>query len=176
MDNKNNTQRLLTLFILYNSRNMSYRADQVKRMRDIELSRGNFDEMKSFHADFQNIPWIVVRNLNYSLSEGDICTVFEQYGTITQMELLRDEETGSSKGTAFICYEDWRSTILAVDNLNGITLIGRTISVDHVKYEVSQKSKLVDPRTLVPARLQADKNAEPVFDEGSASETETDTE
>lgn len=49
------------------------------------------------------------------------------------MNLLRDKKTGKSKGFAFICYEDQRSTILAVDNFNGIKLAGRSIRVDHVK-------------------------------------------
>lgn len=49
------------------------------------------------------------------------------------MNLLRDKKTGKSKGFAFICYEDQRSTILAVDNFNGITLAGRSIRVDHVQ-------------------------------------------
>lgn len=32
-----------------------------------------------------------------------------------------------------MAYEDQRSTVLAVDNLNGAELCGRTILVDHVK-------------------------------------------
>ena len=31
-----------------------------------------------------------------------------------------------------MCYEDQRSTVLAVDNLNGATVLGRTIRVEHV--------------------------------------------
>ena len=46
--------------------------------------------------------------------------------------MLRDKKTGKSKGFAFICYEDQRSTILAVDNFNGTKLAGRQIRVDHV--------------------------------------------
>lgn len=37
----------------------------------------------------------------------------------------------SWQGFCFIKYEDQRSTILAVDNFNGIELLGRTIRVDH---------------------------------------------
>jgi len=37
-----------------------------------------------------------------------------------------------SKGFAFICYEDQRSTTLAVDNLNGMKVCGRLVRVDHV--------------------------------------------
>ncbi len=47
--------------------------------------------------------------------------------------LARDKTTGRSRGFGFLAYEDQRSTVLAVDNLNGIELCGRTILVDHVR-------------------------------------------
>ncbi|CAG8573174.1 14281_t:CDS:2, partial [Acaulospora colombiana] len=53
------------------------------------------------------------------------------YGEILDIQLVRDKKTGVSKGFAFLKYEDQRSTILAVDNLNNINLLGRTIRVDH---------------------------------------------
>ncbi|KAH0631021.1 hypothetical protein JD844_004484, partial [Phrynosoma platyrhinos] len=55
-----------------------------------------------------------------------------RYGEIVNINLVRDKKTGKSKGFCFICYEDQRSTILAVDNFNGIKIKGRTIRVDHV--------------------------------------------
>uniref|UniRef100_UPI00359010F0 RNA-binding motif protein, X-linked 2-like n=1 Tax=Myxine glutinosa TaxID=7769 RepID=UPI00359010F0 len=54
------------------------------------------------------------------------------YGEIVNVNLVRDKKTGKQKGFVFICYEDQRSTILAVDNLNGIKIKGRTLRVDHV--------------------------------------------
>lgn len=36
------------------------------------------------------------------------------------INLIRDKDTGKQKGYGFLCYEDQRSTILAVDNFNGI--------------------------------------------------------
>lgn len=33
---------------------------------------------------------------------------------------MRDKESGKSKGFAFVEYADQRSTVLAVDNFNGI--------------------------------------------------------
>lgn len=32
--------------------------------------------------------------------------------------MVRDKKTGKTKGYAFVCYEDQRSTVLAVDNFN----------------------------------------------------------
>ena len=43
-----------------------------------------------------------------------------RYGEIVNINLVRDRKTGKSKGFCFIGYEDQRSTVLAVDNLNGI--------------------------------------------------------
>ena len=47
--------------------------------------------------------------------------------------MARDKKTGKARGYAFLAYEDQRSTVLAVDNFNGIELCGRTIMCDHVK-------------------------------------------
>lgn len=41
-----------------------------------------------------------------------------RYGEVVNVNLVRDKGTGKSKGFAFLCYEDQRSTVLAVDNLN----------------------------------------------------------
>ncbi|KAM6984619.1 RNA-binding motif protein, X-linked 2 [Aplochiton taeniatus] len=90
-------------------------------------------ETVSWHSEYKDSAWIFVGGFPYELTEGDIICVFSQYGEIANINLVRDKKTGKSKGFCFICYEDQRSTILAVDNLNGIKIKGRTIRVDHVK-------------------------------------------
>lgn len=45
---------------------------------------------------------------------------------------MRDKKTGKSKGFCFLKYEDQRSTTLAVDNMCGAKVLGRTLRVDHV--------------------------------------------
>ena len=67
------------------------------------------------------------------MNEGDIVIVFSEFGEIVDIRLARDRETGKSRGFAFICYEDQRSTVLAVDNFNGTEICGRVLKVDHVK-------------------------------------------
>ncbi|XP_036075774.1 RNA-binding motif protein, X-linked 2-like [Rousettus aegyptiacus] len=86
----------------------------------------------SWHSEYKDSAWIFVGGLPFELTEGDILCVFSQYGEIVNINLVRDQKTGKSKGFCFICYEDQRSTVLAVDNFNGIKIRGRTIQVDHV--------------------------------------------
>ncbi|TFK03189.1 RNA-binding motif protein, X-linked 2 [Platysternon megacephalum] len=85
--------------------------------REAELG---VQEKVSWHAEYSDSAWIFVGGLPYELTEGDIICVFSQYGEIVNINLVRDKKTGKSKGFCFICYEDQRSTILAVDNFNGI--------------------------------------------------------
>ena len=55
------------------------------------------------------------------------------------MNLVRDKETGKSKGFAFLKYEDQRSTDLAVDNLGGAKILDRILRVDHTRYKKREK-------------------------------------
>ncbi len=62
--------------------------------------------------------------------------------------MARDKISGKSRGFAFLCYEDQRSTILAVDNLNGANLCGRVIRVDHVQqYKIPKEFFEADNKT-----------------------------
>ncbi|OAX82799.1 hypothetical protein ACJ72_02854 [Emergomyces africanus] len=98
----------------------------------------------SWHADYRDTAYIYIGSLPYDLSEGDILTIFSQYGEPVHLNLVRDKETGKSKGFAFLKYEDQRSTDLAVDNLGGATILGRMIRVDHVRYKRKEEEGLED--------------------------------
>lgn len=64
-----------------------------------------------------------------------------RYGEVMDVNLPRDKETGKTKGFGFLMYEDQRSTVLAVDNLNGAKVLERTLRVDHVKNYKQPKIK-----------------------------------
>lgn len=66
------------------------------------------------------------------------------------INMPRDKETGKPKGFAFLMYEDQRSTILAVDNLNGAEILERTIRVDHVKNYKEKRVKNQDGEWVDP--------------------------
>ena len=102
---------------------------QKATMREIESGMG---ESASWHERYKHSAYVFAGGLPFNMTEGDILAVFSQFGEIVDVNLVRHEETGKSRGFAFICYADQRSTVLAVDNLNGGTVVGRTIRVDHV--------------------------------------------
>lgn len=104
----------------------------LNKINEVELSRGMVKTKSSWHEIYKDSAWIFVGGLSYGLTEGDILTVFSQYGEIMNINMIRDQKTGKTKGFCFLCYANQKSTVLAVDNFNGIKLCGRTIRVDHV--------------------------------------------
>ncbi|KAL8662041.1 MAG: hypothetical protein Q9168_008317 [Polycauliona sp. 1 TL-2023] len=107
---------------------------EIQRLNKLELENGVAPEA-SWHRDHADSAYIYIGGLPFDLSEGDIITIFSQFGEPTFVKLVRDKETGKSKGFAFLKYEDQRSTDLAVDNLGGATVMGRILKVDHTKYK-----------------------------------------
>jgi len=117
----------------------------INELNEKELRAGTKPEA-SWHTQYKDSAWIYAGNMPYNLTEGDLLTVFSQYGEIANINLVRDRETGKSKGFCFVCYEDQRSTILAVDNFNGMELCGRPVRVDHVEeYKVPKIHDDMEP-------------------------------
>ncbi|KAK9365323.1 hypothetical protein V1509DRAFT_403310 [Lipomyces kononenkoae] len=107
---------------------------RIAKLNDQELEAGVSDK-GSWHSDYSDTAFIFIGSLPYNLTEGDILAIFSQYGNPVFIKLARDKESGKSKGFAFLKYEDQRSTILAVDNLDGAAVLGRTLRVDHTYYK-----------------------------------------
>lgn len=115
-----------------NNMNILTKIRLLNDLNERELRLGIAGTKASWHEQYRQSAWIYTGGLPFELSEGDVICVFSQYGEIVNINMIRDRKTGKSKGFAFVCYEDQRSTILAVDNLNGTKIKGRQIRVDHV--------------------------------------------
>lgn len=97
--------------------------EEIKRINELELSKGITNTSASWHSKYANSAWIYIGNIPNTLTEGDVICVFSQFGEVEDVNLVRDETTGKSRGFAFLKYEDARSCILAVDNLTGSKVI-----------------------------------------------------
>lgn len=113
---------------------------EIQRINKLELAN-NLGGDASWHAKYKDSAYVFAGNLAREFSEGDVLVIFSQYGEISDVNLVRDDE-GKSKGFCFLKYSDQRSTILAVDNLNNTQVCGRTIRVDHVdQYKQKDEEK-----------------------------------
>ncbi|EME87992.1 uncharacterized protein MYCFIDRAFT_192265 [Pseudocercospora fijiensis CIRAD86] len=107
---------------------------QIERLNQTELDKC-IPPNASWHTDYRDTAYVYIGGLPFELSEGDILTIFSQYGNPVHINLVRDKDTGKSRGFCFLKYEDQRSCDLAVDNLSGAGVMGRVISVDHTRYK-----------------------------------------
>ena len=72
------------------------------------------------------------------------------------INMPRDPETGKPKGFCFLMYEDQRSTVLAVDNLTGAQVLGRTIRVSPLLTEYLLWNQADDRSIIVRSTSRED--------------------
>ncbi|KAJ1816204.1 RNA-binding protein Cwf29 [Coemansia sp. RSA 2598] len=141
---------------------------EIERINRAEARLGA-EASGSWHDEYKDSAYIFAGGIPFDLTEGDVICIFSQYGEIVNINLVRDKDTGKSKGYAFLQYEDQRSTILAVDNLNGAKVLGRTLRVDHVK-NYRQPNKAQAAEDGAEEQLERPMNAapKPIDNDGSA--------
>ncbi|SAM85000.1 related to rna binding motif protein [Ustilago bromivora] len=129
---------------------------EITRINQAELDIALRNPSASWHAQYSDSAYIFIGGLPYDLTEGDVITIFSQYGEVVDVNLPRAQSQpsrsqgsgskeepkpepepkpvgkGKHRGFGFLMYQDQRSTVLAVDNLNGAVVLGRTLRVDHV--------------------------------------------
>lgn len=113
---------------------MAGKQRSIAQLNKLELENA-IPPNASWHTDYRDTAYVFIANLDHRISEGDVCTIFSQYGEPTFFKLARDRDTGKSKGYGWLKYEDQRSCDLAVDNLGGAEVLGRKLGVDHARYK-----------------------------------------
>jgi RNA recognition motif-containing protein len=78
---------------------------EIQRINDQELERGIAGTNASWHSQYAKSAWVFVGNLEHELTEGDLICVMSQYGEIEDLHLIREDDTGKSRGFAFCKYE-----------------------------------------------------------------------
>ena len=76
---------------------------------------------------------IYVGNLNYRVREDDLKQVMEEYGTVESVKIIKDHETGKSKGFGFVEIADDAAGAKAIAELNGAEYMGRTMVVKEAR-------------------------------------------
>ncbi|KAF7347862.1 Splicing factor CC1-like protein [Mycena venus] len=75
---------------------------------------------------------LYVGSLHFNLTESDIRQVFEPFGDLEFVDLHKDPMTGRSKGYAFVQYKRSEDAKMALEQMEGFELAGRTLRVNTV--------------------------------------------
>jgi RNA recognition motif-containing protein len=72
-------------------------------------------------------------NLSYSTSEEDLRTLFSGQGTVNSVILIKDRDSGHSKGFAFVEMGSQSEAEEAIKSLNGTRVDNREIKVNKAR-------------------------------------------
>ncbi|XP_075733347.1 RNA-binding protein 39-like protein Caper isoform X1 [Rhipicephalus microplus] len=114
-------------------------AAQSASTSNSTLQRGNVGPMRLY-----------VGSLHFNITEEMLKGIFEPFGKIDKIELIKDMETNRSKGYGFITFHDSEDAKKALEQLNGFELAGRPMKVGHVteRTDVSQAPSFLDSEEL----------------------------
>lgn len=73
---------------------------------------------------------IYVGNLSWSMTDDDLSNLFSQYGAVTSAKILKEKNTGRSKGFGFVEMEDEEAAKTAIATLNESEVQGRKLIVN----------------------------------------------
>ena len=76
---------------------------------------------------------IYVGNLPFTASEDEIRQAFAAYGTVSSVAIIKDRETGQSRGFAFVEMPNNDEGNVAITNMNGKPLKGRALKVNEAR-------------------------------------------
>ncbi|MFB0516414.1 MAG: RNA recognition motif domain-containing protein [Candidatus Neomarinimicrobiota bacterium] len=75
---------------------------------------------------------IYVGNLPFSATEPEIRTLFEEFGTVHEVKMIFDRETGRFRGFGFVEMEDEEANT-AISQMDGKEFGGRTLRVSEAR-------------------------------------------
>ena len=73
---------------------------------------------------------LYVGNLPFQSTEAEISDAFGAYGTVQQVDVILDRDTGRPRGFAFVTMSSDQEAQAAVDGMDGQDLGGRNIKVN----------------------------------------------
>jgi RNA recognition motif-containing protein len=84
---------------------------------------------------------IYVGNIPHSSSEDSLKRVFEAYGRVSSVKLIKDKFTGNSRGFGFVEMPNDQEAQAAMDALNGQDFEGRPLRLSEAREREERPSR-----------------------------------
>lgn len=73
---------------------------------------------------------LFIGGISWGLDWQEIKDIFKEYGEVSFVKVIKDRETGKSKGFGFVEFATVEEAVAAKEAMDGAELDGRTIKVD----------------------------------------------
>ena len=84
---------------------------------------------------------IYVGNLSYEATEDDLREAFSKFGQVASANVIKDRETGRSKGFGFVEMPTQQEAQNAIAGLNGKELKGRPMNVNEARPRTERRDR-----------------------------------
>ena len=93
---------------------------------------------------------IYVGNISFETTEQNLSETFEAHGQVDEVSVVRDRDTGRSRGFAFVEMPTSDEAQAAIAALNGQEIGGRTVTVNEARPRQDRGRKPSRPRIPPP--------------------------
>lgn len=76
---------------------------------------------------------IYVGNLPYTVTENELRDLFGEHGSVLKINIIKDRNTGNSKGFGFVEMERQADAENAIKELDGSSVKGRNLKVNQAR-------------------------------------------
>jgi RNA recognition motif-containing protein len=76
---------------------------------------------------------LYVGNLSYGMTDSDLQNLFAAHGTVQSAQVIKDRDTGRSKGFGFVEMNSGEEAQAAIAALNGQEVNGRALTVNEAR-------------------------------------------
>ena len=90
---------------------------------------------------------LYVGNFSFDMTEGTLRELFEPFGTVSEVKLITDRETGQSRGFGFVTMGNVSEGNAAITCLNGKDKVGRNLNVNETRTK-DDRGELPSPGSL----------------------------
>merc|ERR1712183_816067 len=101
---------------------------------------------------------VYVKNFNEAMTEEDLQKMFEKFGKITSLKLMKSDDDEKNKGFGFVSFDDAETAEAACAELNGTEVQGKTIYVGRAQKkaerQMEQKKKFEQMKIERMTRFQ----------------------
>ena len=76
---------------------------------------------------------IYVANLNFKVQDEELRELFEAHGEVSSAKIIKDRDSGQSRGFGFVEMPDDDNAALAIEQLDGTDFGGRSLRVSEAR-------------------------------------------
>lgn len=84
---------------------------------------------------------IFVGNLDFSATDDQLRSLFESYGSVETVTIVKDRDTGEARGFGFVEMTQDSAARAAIAGLNGTLLNARALRVNEARAKVERESR-----------------------------------